>query len=147
LVLALLDDVESGTHSVLGHRYRTRVERAHGLPVSAWQRRRVVTGSGVARTEYADAHYDGFDLDVELDGRTAHEGWDAENADAQRDLDRAAAGGATLRLRHRQVLTRPCDTATRVAAVLQRRGWAGAPVPCGADCSVPAEDRSAGVTG
>lgn len=130
LVLAVLDDVERGTHSVLEHRYLRDVERAHGLPAATWQQRRVVDG----RTEYADARYEEFGVGVELDGRTGHEGWDAENRDARRDLDQAAEGWVQVRLRHRQVFRDACVTAVRLGTLLQSRGWEGEPRPCGPGC-------------
>ena len=138
LVLAALDDVERGTQSVLEHRYLRDVERAHQLPAATWQQRRRVGG----RTEYADAAYERQQVLVELDGRTTHTGWDAENRDARRDLDQAAAGHVTVRLRHRQVLAEPCATAVRLARLLRSRGWTGAPRPCGPRCDVIAETWS-----
>lgn len=135
LVLAVLDDVERGTHSVLEHRYLRDIERAHGLPTGTWQQRRTVEG----RVEYSDVRYEPFTFGVELDGRTGHEGWDAENRDARRDLDQAAEGWATVRLRHRQVFRDACITAVRLGRLLQARGWEGEPRPCGPACAVTAE--------
>lgn len=63
-VLAALDDIATGCHSVLEVRYLQLIERAHGLPPGARQRRR--------GTWYDDVHYSGFGLYVELDGRLAH---------------------------------------------------------------------------
>lgn len=135
LVLAVLDDVERGTHSVLEHRYLRDVERAHGLPAGTWQQRRSVDG----RTEYADVRYEPFRVGVELDGRTGHEGWDAEARDARRDLDQAAEGWIPVRLRHRQVFRDACATAVRLGRLLQARGWEGTPTPCGPGCVVIVE--------
>jgi len=135
LVLAVLDDVERGTHSVLEHRYLRDVERAHGLPTGTWQRRRSVDG----RTEYSDVDYEPFTVTVELDGRAGHEGWDAQNRDARRDLDQAVAGWVPVRLRHRQVFRDACVTAVRLGRLLQTRGWEGAPGPCGPGCAVAVE--------
>ena len=59
-----------------------------------------------------------------------------------RDLDQAAAGRVTVRLRHRQVLAEPCATAVRLARLLRSRGWTGAPRPCGPDCDVISETWS-----
>lgn len=132
LVEDVLADVERGTHSVLEHRYLTRVERAHGLPVSTWQRRRAKGG----RVEYDDGSYSEFSVEVALDGRTGHQGWDAENRDARRDLDRAAEGLVTVRLRHRQVFRDACATARDLALLLRSRGWSGTPQPCGPGCVV-----------
>lgn len=138
LVLEALDDVERGTQSVLEHRYLRDVERAHGLPGATWQERRSVGG----RTEYADALYESERVLVELDGETAHTGWDAENRDARRDLDQAVAGRITVRLRHRQVMREACATAVRLAWLLRSRGWAGIPRPCGRGCAVISETWS-----
>ncbi len=135
LGLAVLDDVERGTHSVLEHRYLRDVERAHGLPTGTWQVRRGVDG----RTEYADVRYGPFRLGVELDGRTGHEGWEAENRDARRDLDQAAEGWTTVRLRHRQVFGEACVTAVRLGRLLRTRGWEGEPRPCGPGCVISVE--------
>jgi very-short-patch-repair endonuclease len=133
LVLEVLDDVERGTHSVLERRYLRDVERAHGLPAARWQRRRRLAG----RTEYADASYVPQRVAVEIDGRAAHEGWDAENRDGRRDLDQASAGWATVRVRSRQVMRDACETAARLATLLRTRGWTGRPRPCGPGCRVP----------
>ena len=134
LVLAVLDDVEAGACSVLEQGYLTRVERAHGLPRGVRQQLRR-TASGV---EYRDVEYDGLGLVVELDGRLGHEGWAAGGRDADRDLDDRAAGRETVPLRHQQVFGTPCRTASRIAAVLQRRGWTGSPRSCGPECALAA---------
>lgn len=134
LVLAVLDDVEAGACSVLEHGYLTRVERAHGLPRAARQQVRR-TEAGV---EYRDVEYAELGLVVELDGQVAHEGWAAGGRDADRDLDDRAEGRETVRLRHQQVFDTPCRTASRIAAILQRRGWTGSPRSCGPECAVAA---------
>lgn len=141
LVLAVLDDVERGIHSVLERRYLRHVERAHGPPPGTWQQRRRVDG----RTEYADVDYEPFTVTVELDGRAGHEGWDAENRDARRDLDQAAEGWRTVRLRHRQVFREVCGTAVRLGRLLRTRGWEGAPRPCGPGCAVDAARADGGL--
>lgn len=134
LVLTVLDDVEAGACSVLEHGYLTRVERAHGLPRAARQRvRRTETG-----VEYRDVEYVELGLVVELDGRVGHEGWVAGGRDADRDLDDRAEGRETVRLRHQQVFGTPCRTASRIATILQRRGWTGSPRTCGPGCSLAA---------
>ena len=128
---ALLVDVASGAYSVLEHRYLTRVERPHGLPIG--RRQRVVrTGRGAA---YRDVEYEGLGVVVELDGRLGHElqadRWD----DLDRDISSAVNGDVTLRAGWRQVL-QPCRMAGVVARLLIARGWAGAPVPCGPTCTL-----------
>nr|WP_221634531.1 hypothetical protein [Nocardioides luti] len=134
----LLDDLERGTCSVLEHGFLTRVERAHGLPEGRRQRPRRAEGR-----EYRDVEYVAFGLVVELDGRAGHTGWDATGRDADRDLDDHADGREAVRLRWRQVYGTECRTAARLARILQRRGWTGAPVACGPDCAVAALDRPA----
>lgn len=134
LVLAVLDDVEAGACSVLERGYLTRVERAHCLPRAVRQLVRR-TDAGV---EYRDVEYVEFGLVVELDGRVGHDGWAAGGRDADRDLDDRAAGRETVRLRHQQVFDTPCRTATRVGAILRRRGWAGSPRSCGPECVLTA---------
>ena len=134
LVLAVLDDVVAGACSVLEHGYLTRVERAHGLPRATRQRLRRTAGG----VEYRDVEYDGLGLVVELDGRAGHDGWAAGGRDADRDLDDRAEGRETVRLRHQQVFGTPCRTAGRIAAILQRRGWAGSPRSCGPECALAA---------
>lgn len=129
----LLDDLESGTCSVLEHGFLTRVERPHGLPRGRRQRPRQAEGM-----EYRDTEYEAFGLVVELDGRVGHAGWDASGRDADRDLDDHADGREAVRLRWRQVYGTECRTAQRLARILKRRGWTGRPHPCGPGCAVVA---------
>ena len=131
-IIRLLDDLEMGVCSVLEHGYLTRVERAHGLPRSRRQApRRDGRGS-----EYRDALYEKYGLVVELDGAAWHDDPDARDRDADRDLDDHADGRETVRLRWRQVFGRSCRTADRIARILQRRGWTGAPHGCGPECGL-----------
>lgn len=127
LVLALLDDIENGTESVLEHGYLTRVERAHGLPAPVRQARR---GS-----ERRDMDYVDFALVVELDGRL-HDTWAAGNRDAARDLADIRSGQTVLRLRWRQVMVESCATAASIEAILIQRGWTGTARPCSPGCPV-----------
>jgi hypothetical protein len=133
LVVALLDDMEGGTCSVLEHGYLTRVERPHGLPEATRQRRRV----GADGVEYRDAEYDEFGLVVELDGRVGHASWEAQARDADRDLDDQAEGRESVRLRWAQVYGGQCRTANRIGRILRRRGWQGSPEACGPGCTAP----------
>jgi hypothetical protein len=121
LVDAVLSDLESGTCSVLEHAYLTKVERAHGLPEGSRQLRR----KGAKGNEYRDVEYEQFGLDVELDGRAGHAGWDEQARDADRDLDDHAEGRESVRLRWAQVFRTPCRTAERIGRILTRRGWQG----------------------
>lgn len=131
-VRALLDDIAGGVQSVLEYGYLTRVERAHGLPAATRQVLRRTAGG----QQYRDVEYAAFAVVVELDGRLNHDSFDAQSRDADRDLDDAAGGRLTLRPRWRQVFGTPCQTAGRVATVLQRRGWDGRPTPCSPSCTL-----------
>lgn len=127
LVLALLDDIENGTESVLEHGYLMRVERAHGLPAPIRQARR---GS-----ERRDMDYVDFGLVVELDSRL-HDTWAAGARDAGRDLADIRAGRTVLRLRWQQVMVESCVTAASLATILTARGWTGAATPCSPTCPI-----------
>ena len=63
-LMAGLDDIADGAHSVLELRYVSRVERPHHLP-RAQRQVRTVRGQ---RTEYKDALYREFGVGVETDG-------------------------------------------------------------------------------
>jgi hypothetical protein len=126
----VLRDVAEGTCSVLEHGYLHRVERAHGLPSA--QRQARATGSvGVV---YRDADYGR--VVIELDGRLFHDTTEQRDLDFERDLDLAVEGRTAARLSWGQVYGRPCSTAGKVGALLQRCGWRGAPHPCGPDCGL-----------
>lgn len=132
-IASLIDDLASGTCSVLEHGYLTAVERAHGLPEGTRQAPRA-TAEG---QQFRDVEYQPYGLVVELDGRLGHDSWDAQGRDADRDLDDLAlAGMPTARLRWRQVFGTPCRTADRIGRILQRLGWSGAPRPCPTGCSI-----------
>lgn len=124
----VLRDVAAGTCSVLEHRYLAGVERAHGLPTAARQQRE----RGVAGVVYRDVAVGA--AVVELDGRLHHDDPSARDADLERDLDVAASGRSTVRLGWGQVLTRPCSTATKVAAFLRQHGIEAYARPCGPTC-------------
>lgn len=124
LIVALLDDIDHGTDSVLEHGFLTRVERPHGLPSPVRQSARM------DGRERRDLEYPEFGLVVELDGRLHHESWAAGNRDAGRDLRDIAAGSTVLRLRWAQVMRDPCSTAALLAQALRARGWNGAVKRC-----------------
>jgi hypothetical protein len=126
----LLADLTEGTCSVLEHGHLTRVERAHGLPRGRRQAGRVTEQGLVLR----DVVYDGFGVDLELDGRLFHASARQRDRDLDRDLDAAVLGHATVRLGWGQVFDRPCVTAGRLAVLLQRGGWTGSPRACGPGC-------------
>jgi very-short-patch-repair endonuclease len=127
----VLEDVGSGAHSLLEHRYLTRVERPHGLPTGKRQRQ-----VRVGRTRaYRDVEYLGLRLVVELDGRLGHEEQQDRWDDLDRDIGSTVAGLSTLRLGWRHVLN-PCRTAAAVARMLAALGWRGSPRPCSPRCPV-----------
>ena len=137
LLAEVVTDLGTGSFSALERRYLRDVERAHGLPCAARQRR-VLSARGSA---YRDADYVGGRVVVELDGRLGHDVAAARWADLDRDLESAASGSVTVRVGWRQVLE-PCRTATVVGRVLAAHGWRGALRPCGPACAVPTAESS-----
>ncbi|MEU6135967.1 hypothetical protein [Nocardioides sp. NPDC047086] len=136
---AIVDDLESGSHSVLEHGYLTKVERAHGLPPAERQSPRAPPSG----SQFRDVEHAAYGLVVELDGALGHDAWRDQARDADRALDDLAASGTvTARLRWHQVFDTPCRTAEAVAQILRTRGWAGAPAACSGDCPVAADPRS-----
>ncbi len=135
---AVLVDIADGTCSVLEHGYLVRVERPHGLP-RATRQKRSASSVGVC---YRDVEY-GEQLIVELDGRVHHDSTTRRDADFERDLDAAVDGRSTVRLSYGQVFGRPCQTASKIALVLQRHGIAVAGRPCGPGCEFARLDRAA----
>ena len=128
-ITAALADVAEGVHSLLEHRYVTRVERAHGLPHAIRQARR----RHGARTTYIDNLYGEYDVCVEVDGTTAHpteERW----VDVRRDNTNTARGSATLRFGWPEITQRRCESAILVADTLRDRGWAGSLRTCSPGC-------------
>ncbi|GGU20555.1 type IV toxin-antitoxin system AbiEi family antitoxin domain-containing protein [Nocardioides albus] len=131
LIQALVDDLATGTHSVLEHGYLTKVERAHGLPSG----RRQSPRTGASGNQYRDVEYEAYALVVELDGALGHESWRNQARDADRSLDDLAEmGTVTARLRFHQVFDTPCQTAARVGRILTRNGWSGRVRACGQNC-------------
>lgn len=116
----VIADVDAGTCSALEHGYLVRVERAHGLPRAQRQLRDSVKGP-----LYRDVVYAHFGTIVEIDGRLHHSSARARDRDLERDLDALVSGQLTARLGWGQVFDRPCSTAARIAAALQRNGWTG----------------------
>lgn len=128
---SILRDAADGTHSVLEHGYLA-LERAHGLP-RALRQRREVTSEGVV---YRDASY-GVLATIELDGHAVHGRWEQRESDLARDLETAAAGGATVRLGFRQVHGDGCRTIAKVVRFLRSRGVTVDVHPCAdPDCPV-----------
>jgi hypothetical protein len=117
LIDGMLRDLEQGLCSVLERGYRDRVERPHGLPIARRQRTSRATGR---RTDQ-DVRYEEYGLVVELDGRT-HDGLDARDADAKRDLaELAVARAVTARVTYGLVFREQCATAGWIGQILQRR--------------------------
>ena len=112
--------------------YLLNVERAHGLPVGVRQEPR----KSAAGWEFRDVVYVLYGLVVELDGRLNHAGKKARDKDMERDLDDLVAQRDAARLGYAQVFDRPCQTAAKLARVLQQRGWDATPVPCGPGCQL-----------
>jgi len=127
----VLEDVATGTHSLLEQRYLRDVERAHGLPPGDRQVR-IAQDDGVV---FRDVHYPDQRALVELDGRFGHTDTDDRWDDLDRDLAAAMSGQITVRLGWRQVL-QPCRVAAAVAAILTARGWTGTRTACGPECRV-----------
>jgi phage gp36-like protein len=126
-----LQDVADGVNSVLEFRYLRDVERAHRLPVGERQAPGRQQGRGVFR----DIEYRKYRVLVELDGQASHldeQRWQ----DKHRDNAAAADGYISLRYGWADIHERACETATQVAAVLSRQGWAGTPRRCGPACQL-----------
>jgi hypothetical protein len=130
-LLAVLEDVASGAHSLLEQRYLSWIERAHGLPTGERQVRVV----GPERICYRDVRYQHQATLVELDGRFGHRDAEDRWADLDRDVSAAVDGEITIRLGWLQV-TQPCRVAGALGVILQTRGWTGAPWPCGPECLI-----------
>lgn len=122
---SVLADVAVGACSVLENRYLAGVERAHGLPSASRQVRASSRGP-----IYRDVAYQSHSTIVELDGRLDHTRALDRDRDLERDLDAALDELLTVRLGWGQVVGRPCLTATKLARLLQRRGWLGNPRSC-----------------
>jgi hypothetical protein len=139
-LLAILDDLATGSCSVLERGYLQHVERRHGLPTP---RRQHVVRAGTT-TRYRDIDYPAYGLVVELDGRLFHDTAQARDRDLERDLDSALDGRTTIRPGWGQVLGRSCRTAGRIAALLQRLGGRDHRPPAGptAGCDSNAVDAT-----
>ena len=135
-IKGVLDDAADGVQSVLESVYLRRVERAHGLPRGERQVRESTEQGAV----YRDVLYRAYDVQVELDGRLGHEGFEDRGADLTRDLLAVVhLGRLTLRVGWHQSDVDPCTTAAAIGVVLRQRGWSSSPRACG-------EGRAAGLT-
>jgi hypothetical protein len=128
-LLRALEDVASGTYSILERNYLNKVERAHVLPPGVRQSR-----ASDSRVRFRDVEYVEEGVIVELDGLAGHTSATERWSDMQRDLHAAASGKTTIRLGWRQVDADACRTAALVGTVLNKRGWTGQPQPCGPGC-------------
>lgn len=137
----VIEDLATGTWSVLEHGYLDQVERPHRLPVGTRQFRHV-SPNGV---EYRDVDLAGLAV-IELDGRQFHSSSRQRDRDLERDLEIASEGRLAIRLGWGQVFERPCATAAKVAAVLAANGWEGDPKSCGPDCALATTKSRADVT-
>jgi predicted transcriptional regulator of viral defense system/very-short-patch-repair endonuclease len=128
-LLAALDEIGDGVHSLLELRY-AKIERAHELPRAQRQAR----FSRGRRTLYRDNLAQEYALAVELDGRAAHPA-ERRWRDMRRDNAGLAEGVVTLRYGWADVTERPCQVAAQVGQALRIRGWPGRPRRCGPGCT------------
>lgn len=122
---ALLQDVldeANGVRSALEYRYRRDCERPHRLPVGELQ-------AAIRSGAIHDVAYRAYRTLLELDGARYH-GGDARFRDMTRDNKSLEQGFVTLRYGWHHVVSRPCEVAAQVAAVLSQRGWTGTPRRC-----------------
>jgi hypothetical protein len=133
-----LEDAEDGVYSSLERRYVRDVERAHGLPKSEHQARRLLDG----KVQYRDNWYPDYRVAVEIDGPAYH-----QNERVQRDKDRdnrnlALDDVKTHRFGPVGVTEHACQSAAMVAATLKRNGWRASPRRCRRpDCVVDSRGR------
>ncbi|MEZ0578969.1 hypothetical protein [Nocardioides sp. MH1] len=141
---AILEDVATGTCSVLEHRFLTDVERPHGLPRAARQ----LEASSAGRRMFRDVVYrgPGWTQVVELDGRLGHDDARSRDRDLERDLDAARDREHSARLGFGQVFDRPCRTALKVMRLLRLRGGESAFVCC-PSCPPDVRSEAAGAAG
>jgi len=127
-----LDDADNGVYSSLERRCVRDVERAHGLPRSEHQARRLLDG----KTQFRDNWYPRYRVVVEI-GPDYH-----QNERVQVDKDRdnrnlAVDDVKTHRFGPVGVTERVCQSAALLAATLQRNGWDGVPHACRRpDCTI-----------
>ena len=128
-----LQDADDGVYSSLERRYIRDVERAHGLPRSAHQARRLLDG----KVQYRDNWYPRYRVAVEVDGPDYH-----QNERVQLDKDRdnrnlALDDVKTHRFGPVGVTEHACQSAALISATLQRNGWDGVPHSCRRpDCTI-----------
>jgi hypothetical protein len=125
LLTEVLGVAANGAESAMEIRYVRDVEKAHGLPAGV--RQRPAPGGGPERHDIA---YDEQKVLVELDGRLAHEGFDAQRQDGRRDRRGATRGWLTVRAYWMDVAVTPCELAVDVDAILVSRGARSELRPC-----------------
>lgn len=131
---------EEGLGSAAEVRYARDVEEAHGLP--RMQRQSPLDRhDGRARVRRLDFRDPARRLAVEIDGALWHR--ERQLIDRQRDREVAGQGGVVLRAGWVEVVSHPCRLAADIAAAQQARGWTGSLRPCGHNCAVGADPRSA----
>lgn len=113
-MLGALEAYGVGAQSALEKRYLD-VERRHGLPRAKRQR-------SVSSRTRSDVVYEEQRVIVELDGQMGHVG-EGRFRDMHRDNLHVIDGWITLRFGWYDVMSRPCEVAAMVAAVLRSRGW------------------------
>jgi Transcriptional regulator, AbiEi antitoxin len=116
LLMNLLRDVAQGAESPLEVAYLRGVEQRHGLPRGDRQ----VSHAGLPY--YSDVAYERYLVLVELDGRDGHLGV-GRFRDMERDNRFVLRHYVTLRYGWFDVLEKPCQVASQVAAALVDRGW------------------------
>jgi hypothetical protein len=128
VALAAIGD---GAESVLEVAYLSRVQRRHTLPEVRIQVPEHTEHGSVRR----DFRYEGYGVDVEVDGRLGHVG-DGMWRDRRRDRAAARRGVVTLRAGTVDVEMAPCELAADVLGALMARGYQGPRRPCGPRCAV-----------
>ena len=125
LLIGILEDVETGTCSVLEHRYLTDVERAHGLPLGIRQDRVIRSGRPMMRDVVYRGPRRSWTQVVELDGRLDHDNAAARDRDLERDLDAAIEREHSVRIGYGQVFDRAVQHRgqARAPAAQARLGW------------------------
>jgi very-short-patch-repair endonuclease len=116
LLMSLLRDVAQGAESPLEVAYLRGVEQRHGLPRGDRQ------VSHADLPYCSDVAYERYHVLVELDGRDGHLGV-GRFRDMNRDNRFVLRQYLTLRYGWFDVLQKPCEVASQVAAALVDRGW------------------------
>jgi hypothetical protein len=123
LLMNLLRDVAQGAESPLEVAYLRGVEQRHGLPRGDRQ----VSHAGLPYC--SDVAYERYLVLVELDGRDGHLGV-GRFRDMEKDNRFVLRHYVTLRYGWFDVLEKPCQVASQVAAALVDRGWESSPRRC-----------------